>query len=257
MSILVISICWLVLLCKPILSQQTRPNFVIILVDDQDLLMDSPSYMPSLQSLIVNEGMTFSNAFVNTPVCCPSRTEFVSGRYYHNIGAPNGNCMFINANEYVFNANSIFSKMYQNGYKTGVFGKLTNNDGQYFCNQPENVTEAGMSRVYSMCQTDNYYCLKYINYTEKASTITKTNTDKLQYQYTNLNYNDPGSYQGAQIGNKSIQFIEKQLKLGNNFLAYIGFHEPHIEYTPAAWFSNAFSNVSLPQNPSFNYQTKN
>ena len=52
-------------------QQDTRPNFIIILVDDQDLLMDSPSYMPSLQSLVVSEGLTFSNAFVATPVCCP------------------------------------------------------------------------------------------------------------------------------------------------------------------------------------------
>lgn len=73
------------LLC--VLLHGARPNFIIILVDDQDLLMDSPSYMPSLQSLIVNEGMTFNNAFVATPVCCPSRTEFISGRYYVRISS--------------------------------------------------------------------------------------------------------------------------------------------------------------------------
>ena len=85
-----------------------------------------------------------------------SRTEFISGRYYHNIGAPNGSCMFIDATKYVFNNNSLFSVMYANGYNTGVFGKLTNADGSYFCNSPLNVTEAGMTRIYSMCNTDDY-----------------------------------------------------------------------------------------------------
>ena len=73
------------------------PNIVFILMDDQDILLDSPSFMPNLQSLIVDQGMTFKNAFVATPVCCPSRTETVTGRYFHNIGAPTGNCFHIDA----------------------------------------------------------------------------------------------------------------------------------------------------------------
>ena len=83
--------------------------------------MDSPSYMPNLQSMIVNEGMTFNNAFVATPVCCPSRTEFISGRYYHNIGAPNGDCMYIDATKYVFNSNSLFSTLYKKSPQTSHF----------------------------------------------------------------------------------------------------------------------------------------
>ena len=55
---------WLVI-CTSIVNG--RPNFVLILLDDQDTYLDSPSYMPNLQSLIVSEGMTFDNAFVATP----------------------------------------------------------------------------------------------------------------------------------------------------------------------------------------------
>ncbi len=68
----------------------TQPNFVFILMDDQDILLDSPSYMPYLQSLIVKEGVTFTNAFVSTPVCCPSRTAtvvciyFLINDYFHH-----------------------------------------------------------------------------------------------------------------------------------------------------------------------------
>ena len=155
--------------------------------------------------------------------------------------------MYIDATGYVFNENSIFSMLYKNGYKTGVFGKLTNADGSYFCNQPKNVTNAGMTRVYSMCNQGDYYDLKYINYTEGDNTS--------KYRYTNLSYNDPASYQGSQIGNNSVNFIEQQLKLNNDFIAYIGFHEPHIQYTPAAWFADSFSNATAPKTPNFNYQT--
>ena len=45
----------------------THPNFIFLLLDDQDIKLNSPSYMPNLQSMIVDQGMTFSNAFVATP----------------------------------------------------------------------------------------------------------------------------------------------------------------------------------------------
>ena len=42
------------------------------------------SVMPVLQQQVQQPGITFSNAFVTTPVCCPSRSSIVSGRYQHN-----------------------------------------------------------------------------------------------------------------------------------------------------------------------------
>ena len=62
---------------------KNSPNFVFILMDDQDLLLNSPNYMEYLQTYIVDEGVTLSNGFVSTPVCCPSRTETITGRYFH------------------------------------------------------------------------------------------------------------------------------------------------------------------------------
>ena len=41
------------------LNVAKSPNFVFILMDDQDILLDSPSFMPNLQSLIVDQGVTF------------------------------------------------------------------------------------------------------------------------------------------------------------------------------------------------------
>ena len=40
--------------------------------------------MAKLQKLLVEEGTTFSNAMVHTPICCPSRSSYLSGRYLHN-----------------------------------------------------------------------------------------------------------------------------------------------------------------------------
>ena len=52
--------------------------------------------MPKLKELVIDEGMLFTNAFVTTPICCPSRSSILTGKYIHNHGAHNnsveGNC---------------------------------------------------------------------------------------------------------------------------------------------------------------------
>ena len=45
-----------------------------------------PNPMPQLQKYLTEKGTTFSNAFVHTPICCPSRSSYMTGRYLHNSG---------------------------------------------------------------------------------------------------------------------------------------------------------------------------
>ena len=40
--------------------------------------------MPKLKKLVVDQGINFTNAFIATPVCCPSRSSYISGLYQHN-----------------------------------------------------------------------------------------------------------------------------------------------------------------------------
>ena len=68
--------------------------------------------------------------------------EYVSGRYYHNHGAPNGNCMHVDAEAAVFGADSIFAQLQGAGYATGVFGKVTNDQARYFCPAHDDPSEA-------------------------------------------------------------------------------------------------------------------
>ena len=45
--------------------------------------------MPFTREQLQNRGTTFENYFVHTPVCCPSRSELLSGRYFQNIRVVN------------------------------------------------------------------------------------------------------------------------------------------------------------------------
>ena len=62
----------------------SRPNIVVILSDDQR--WDANSQMKNVQRLLAKHGVTFTNAFVTTSECCPSRASILTGRYSHNTG---------------------------------------------------------------------------------------------------------------------------------------------------------------------------
>src|SRR5262245_22387383 len=50
-----------------------RPNFVVIMTDDQDAA--TLQYMPRVRALLADRGVTFNNMFVVNPICCPSQVS--------------------------------------------------------------------------------------------------------------------------------------------------------------------------------------
>ncbi len=57
-----------------------QPNIIFILTDDmrKDDLTDT--YMPKTTTQLVAKGMSFQNAFVSNPICCPSRSTIMRGQ---------------------------------------------------------------------------------------------------------------------------------------------------------------------------------
>jgi hypothetical protein len=76
-------------------SHVKKPNFILIMTDDQDLLMDSINYQPSVQKHFAKEGTWFKKHFCTVSLCCPSRVSFLTGKAAHNtnvtdVAAPYG-----------------------------------------------------------------------------------------------------------------------------------------------------------------------
>jgi N-acetylglucosamine-6-sulfatase len=97
-----------------------RPSVLLIVTDDQR--WDTLWAMPQLQRLLVDRGVTFTNSFVSSPLCCPSRASILTGAYPHTTGVytqglPNGGFKRFN------DTTTIATELHDAGYRTGFFGK--------------------------------------------------------------------------------------------------------------------------------------
>ena len=63
-----------------------RPNILLLVSDDQAWSTFSRDLMPSTFRDLVDQGMLFKRAYVNTSLCCPSRSQILTGLFEHHTG---------------------------------------------------------------------------------------------------------------------------------------------------------------------------
>lgn len=71
-------------------SNPATPNVVMFVIDDLDVdtlqkLLDA-DLLPNIKNRVVNGGVNFSNAYVPSSICSPSRASMLTGKYAHNHG---------------------------------------------------------------------------------------------------------------------------------------------------------------------------
>ncbi len=223
-------------------AADSRPNFIFILTDDMTL--SELEFMPKTLELLGSEGATFSNFFVSSPLCCPSRVCILRGQYPHNTQIlsnwePQGG--FSKFHRLGLEDSTIATWLQQAGYRTALIGKYLNG-------YPESVEDT------------------YIppGWTEWYSPVSKDAV--IEYNYT-LNENgklvayqrDEEDYATDVFTNKAIQFIRQSVEEQTPFFAYVSVFAPHFPSIPAPRHKDLFKNYGpksmasfLEHIPSFN-----
>ncbi|MDB6029055.1 MAG: betC 2, partial [Verrucomicrobiales bacterium] len=98
----------------------TPPNIVFVLIDD--LRADEIYYpfvkVPNIMR-VQREGVKFNNAFVTTPLCSPSRANFLTGQYAHKHGITDNTTRDKQSHNLV----TFIKLLHDSGYETGFVGK--------------------------------------------------------------------------------------------------------------------------------------
>ncbi len=95
-----------------------RPNILLLISDDQAWSVFNPTLMPTVYSELVDKGVLFKRAYVNTSLCCPSRAQIMTGLYEHNTG--------VDANEIQLERPTLPMALQDAGYRTMLSGKYLN-----------------------------------------------------------------------------------------------------------------------------------
>jgi arylsulfatase A-like enzyme len=110
-----------------------QPNILVVISDDQR--SDTLSYMPNVKSELVDHGITFSNAFVENPLCCPSRVNFLTGQDSHTSGVWTNTLPYGGFQAFTADDQTVATWLDDAGYQTILAGKYLNHywdtDGSY------------------------------------------------------------------------------------------------------------------------------
>lgn len=219
-------------------AQLTRPNVLLILTDDQDLLLDSLAVMPALRALLADQGMTFENFFVPLPLCCPARVSLLRGQYVHNHQIytnlpPTGG--FATVTKLGLESATLATALQGAGYRTALLGKYMN--GYPAADDPTYIPP-GWDEWYSPI-TDSAYSNYWYRMNENGVIV---------------NYrNQPQDYLTDVLARKATDFITRTAALPNPppFFAEISVYAPHFPSTPAPRHATLFPDAQAPRTPSF------
>jgi N-acetylglucosamine-6-sulfatase len=97
-----------------------RPSILLIVTDDQR--WDTLWAMPEVRRSLVGAGVTFTNAFTTSPLCCPSRASILTGAYPHTTGVYTQG-LPLGGSKAFDDSTTIATELDDAGYTTGYFGK--------------------------------------------------------------------------------------------------------------------------------------
>jgi N-acetylglucosamine-6-sulfatase len=234
---------------------EKRPNILLLITDDQDVTLGTFDHMPHVRKDLQQKGMTFKNAFVHTPVCCPSRSSILTGRYLHHGDLAHNNSISGNCYGEKWRSNTEPHHTFAvharaAGYHTAFVGKYLNQ----YQHHKDNISECvppgwdywlgleGNSRYYNYTLVEKYPGLTAPRLRRHNGTYPNDYLPLVLWDYTNM-----------LLGKHPAGSLEEgPPPLQEPWLLVVAWPTPHGPFTPEPWALDTMSDVSAPRTPNYN-----
>ena len=210
------------LLCVATSNAQTKPNIIVILVDDLGY-GDLSSYgaadlkSPAIDSLMA-AGMRFDSFYANCPVCSPTRAALLSGTYPDLVGVPGVIRTFPRNNWGWLSPKAVLLPvpLKAAGYHTAIVGKW-----HLGLETPNRPNERGFDHFKGfLCDMiDDYY---------------KHRRHGINYFRENEKVIDPPGHATDLFTEWAIDYLDGRKDKKEPFFLYLSYNAPHTPIQPPA-----------------------
>jgi N-acetylglucosamine-6-sulfatase len=204
------------------------PNIVVIITDDQSIgsLPSEPPAMPWLQAQLADPAghwLTFTDAVVSTPLCCPSRATMLTGRYARHTGVVDNE-----SGQFLDDTDTVAVWLHDAGYRTALVGKYLNR-----------YPFGG--DIYVPPGWDRWFAKE--NASESTTYYDYSVADQARLEIVG---HTPADYATDLLGRTALDFVRTAPGDEPWFLWFAPI-APHGPWTPAPRYAHTFEGVTLPR----------
>lgn len=227
---------------------QTRPNIVFIMTDQHRWDCVGANGNELIETSHLDElaagGANFTHAFVQAPVCVPSRVSFFTGRYPHSH-RNRVNYTPLSASETLMQA-----RLYEAGYVTASVGKLhlhpptvqeARRSGFDFVELHDGVPSLDRFSDYAQWrqQHDPNADLPYRAYAKDVPAGENPFRAAIDDQYSDTTW----------VGSRTCHYLRRLADSGKPFFLFSSFWKPHSPYEVCEPFDALYNDVTIPLPP--------
>jgi len=192
-------------------------------------------YMPKLTELVGAHGASFTNYYVTSALCCPSRVSMLRGQFPHNTTVLTNEDGFAKFHQLGLESSTIATWLQSAGYRTALMGKYLNGylearGAGFFEYVPPGWSEWDVAG-------DGF---REIDYTLNHNGVLE------QYGHA------PEDVLTDVLRGRADAFIAQSTQAGQPFFLDLSVFAPHFPYTALERYANTFPDVTAPRPPSFN-----
>jgi len=231
-----------------------RPNILFISIDDlrPELGCYGKNYIksPNIDRL-ANSGIVFANAYVNYPICGPSRASMLSGIYPGIKRFIKWNC---NQDDDIPGLVSLPMHLRNNSYRTISLGKIYNNFGDGYGSWSEEWRPAVSTTAWDYQSAQSIRVFEERNKVRYKDTRLRNNSNLPQRGPAYESPDIPDVvYHDGQIASRAIEELQDSKNSSQPFFMAVGFHRPHLPFNAPKKYWDIYNeeDIEIPLNGYF------